>query len=141
MFGCIDYLLRLRRFEISIAMSEEEVKKERVEDSGRPEVRNALLSKAQQLVNNGSPEIVIIHPVLGGVLLGRPQGKGRPVVAGKFFAGEVANMVSDFRDRGIVVSYDGGVVIKLSKTQPGHPVSDDAVDEVVRLYQKYRIGR
>jgi flagellar biosynthesis protein FlhB len=138
-FGGMDYLLRRRRFEISAAMTPEEEKKERIEESGHPELRAARLDKATKLINGGAPELAVVHPVVGTVLMGRHNGKGRPLICARFGVEESRNMMADFRSRGIIVSYNQSVVSKLVSVKVGEPVSVAAMDEIAALYQKYKI--
>jgi len=141
LFGIADYLLRKRRFEISAAMTPEEEKKERIEESGHPEVRAARLEKATKLINGGAPELAVIHPVIGTVLMGRPNGKGRPVIGARFGVEESRNMMSEFRNRGIVVSYNQSIVLKLTSVKVGEPINNAAIEDVIAIYQKNKINR
>ena len=72
----IDYILRRRRFEVSIAMGPEEVRQEQYEDSGRPEVRAHRLDRAQELLDGGKVDVALIDGQ-GGLIFTRSPSRER----------------------------------------------------------------
>ena len=140
MAATIDYILRRRRFEVSIAMSPEEVRQEQYEDSGRPEVRAHRLDRAQELLDGGKVDVALIDGQGGLVLLGRHQGRGRPRIAGKMGPGSAAAMTPTLRARGIVTAYEPSLSLRLVMSKVGQAIDDSVVDDVVALYKRCAIG-
>ncbi len=135
-----DYILRRRRFEVSIAMSPEEVRQEQYEDSGRPEVRAHRLERAQALLDGGTIDVALIDGSGGLILLGRHQGKGRPRIAGRMGPGSAASMTPTLRARAISTAYEPSLSLRLAGIPIGQAIPDGTVDDVVAVYRRCSIG-
>jgi len=140
LIGAVDYLLRRRSFEVSIASTGEELAREAWDDDGRPEVRSHRLARARELLGSGSVELACFDASRGLVVLGRPSGAGDPRVVLRASPSDAALVAASLGTRGVPIANSAQVGRLLTSTVVGREIPENARDAVVALYKLHGVG-